>query len=217
MLDNEDVKVAETKTAQDSSPEVQPEITKEDAQTPESSSGEDVKTESSEENKIPYSRVKEMVLKAKEEGKRESKNDPLKNVSLPTNQDDQTKQAVEIVRNIIREETEPLKAQSELNYVMTAYPDFGNYAKDIVSLLKERPYLNYEDAYYMAKGRVGEKVIKEQAKKEVLATLQAKKDASGMITSRPSNPKGMNMEINVWDKKKTLKEIEAEIKAATED
>lgn len=167
-----------------------------------------------DENRIPHSRVKEMLAKEREKVARElmsefqqhrKKESPPPQPIQPAQpaHDDQTEAALRLVKSIVREELEPVKAQSELHAAMSLYPDLPEYKAEMISVIKQNPGLGFTDAYKLAKF---DKVVGSSG---MVAATDQKRASSVESAGRQTTPR--KSEINVWDKKTSLADLEQQI------
>lgn len=190
----------------------------EDVKAPDSANAEQSEQIISEENKIPVSRVKEMIAKEKEKTTKELLEKMKKSVPQYDNSQtsDEIKRAEEYVKNLVRAEIEPLKAQTELERAMNTYPDFVDYKDKIAEVIQANPSLGFMDAYKIARFDDSIKEAENKGKQNAYQSMQKKK-AAGVESARPSGEgKRKSVEgINVFDKSVPLKEIERQLNELT--
>lgn len=154
-------------------------------QTTDQSSGEDVNAEGQEEaeenkeNKIPYTRVKEMLAKEREKIKKEilanlpQETEQQKRVNLD---DENIKTAKSFIEDLVEQKLKPLKIQTELDRTLSDYPDFPQYKEQVLAKLKEVPSLSFTDAYKIVKFEDGQNEATEKGKKAAYKKQQEKKN-----------------------------------------
>ena len=159
-----------------------------------------------EENKIPLSRVKEMLAKAKEDAKKEFN----KPAVIPESSEvaDELKKGQDYVRQLIQSEMEPYKAQMELDRTVSKYSDLPKFKEDMITMIKQNPNLSYEEAYKLAKFDSLHQESYETGKKETLQNIQSKKSSAVETQKNKTAPKLDLENIDVFDKSISLKDIE---------
>lgn len=138
-----------------------------------------------EEIMIPKSRFDEAVAKA-----RNTKPDVKQNVNI---------------EEVIRREIAPLKVKLETQEVLTAHPDFKDYASGALKLIQTNPSLSLEDAYKLTKYDVLQSKAKEEGKNEAYQTID-KKENLQFEKSGPNKPARSAADL-ISDKTVPLDEI----------
>lgn len=193
--------------------------TEELEKTTDQSSGEDVNAEDQEEaegeqtteNKIPYSRVKEMLAKEREKVKRDILSslptEEVKSESKVNLDDDNIKTAKDFIEKLVEKKLKPLQIQTELDRTLSDYPDFPKYKEAVLAKLKEVPSLGFSDAYKIVKFEDERNEAMEKGKKVAYKKQQVKKslnvETSGV---RRSNKTEITAE-DVMNKKYSLKQL----------
>lgn len=153
-----------------------------------------------EENKIPLSRVREMLAKAKNEAFEEAKKNVGKAEQVDTNS--------EYVKSLIKNEIETFKAQFELDKALNDFPDLPKYSGDIQNLIKKNPNLGYSEAYKIARYDSITKESFSKGKQEAYKNIENKKNAAVETPKARQPKKDMDISgINVMDRSIPLSEI----------
>ena len=161
-----------------------------------------------EENKIPLSRVKEMLARAKEDAKKEFTKKSATTTQESAEPTEEFKKGQDYVRMLIQSEMEPFKAQIELYKTMTKYPDLPKFKEDMIARIKEDPNLSYENAYKLSKYDSLHQDSYETGKKEAIQNIQAKRGSAVETQKVKTSPKLDLDSINIMDKTISLADIE---------
>lgn len=103
-----------------------------------------------------------------------------------------------LIDQTVKKEIDQLNRKMELDRTISQNPDFFKYADDIKAKINENPYLDWTDAYKLAKFDSAQYEAREQGKVEAIQNIQQKRKASVEVASKAkvSRPSGGVDEIN---------------------